>query len=231
MTKLEEMRDKLHLDHGCCHLLAVDITSSDGRQHIVTAAQEMLGSVDILINLAGAMYFGSYKNEDEQTTESLFNVNVLAPMQLSRALLSLMQRGSRIVNIGSIFGSIAFAYYTTYSATKFALRGFSEALRRELADSGVGVTYIAPRATRTPFNDQAVYDLSSKIKMNFDSPDHVAGQIVSAIKADARERFLGKPESLFVRLNSLFPRLIDMALRKQNRVTGDFALKTHSAAD
>ena len=51
MTKLEEMRDKLHLDHGCCHLLAVDITSSDGRQHIVTAAQEMLGSVDILINL------------------------------------------------------------------------------------------------------------------------------------------------------------------------------------
>ena len=67
--------------------------------------------------------------------------------------------------------------------------------------------------------------------MNFDSPDHVAAQIVSAIRAEARERFLGRPESLFVRLNSLFPRLIDRALRKQNRVTGDFALKTHSASD
>ena len=147
---LEEMRDKLHLDHASCHLLAADITDSQGRELIIATAQDHFGDIDVLINLAGAMYFGSYRTENEQTTETLFNVNVLAPMQLSRAALPLMQRGSRIVNIGSIFGSIAFAYYTTYSATKFALRGFSEALRRELADSGIGVTYVAPRATRTP---------------------------------------------------------------------------------
>ena len=228
---LETLRSELNRDDQDCRLLAADITTAAGRQEIISTATHHFEKIDLLINLAGTMHFGSFKAEDEHTTELLFAVNVLAPMQLSRAVLPLMPPGSRIVNIGSIFGSIAFAYFTSYSATKFALRGFSEALRRELTDSGIGVTYIAPRATRTPFNNQAVYDMSDRVKMNFDSPEHVAAQIVSAIRADAKEKYLGRPESLFVRLNSLLPRLVDRALRKQNRMTRDFALKTHSASE
>jgi short-subunit dehydrogenase len=57
-----------------------------------------------------------------------------------------------VVNVGSTYGSIGYPGYASYCATKFALRGFSEALRRELADTRVGVLYVAPRATRTSMN-------------------------------------------------------------------------------
>ena len=71
--------------------------------------------------------------------------------QLTRALLPTLrsQPASAILNIGSVFGSLGYPGFTAYSATKFALRGFTEALRREMADSKIGVHYFAPRATKT----------------------------------------------------------------------------------
>ena len=71
-------------------------------------------------------------------------------MLLVRQLLpEMVARGDgRIVNVGSTFGSIGFAWFAAYSASKFGLRGFSEALRRELDGTGVTVTYVAPRAVK-----------------------------------------------------------------------------------
>lgn len=64
------------------------------------------------------------------------------------------RRKGHIANIGSMFGMIAFPYFTSYSASKFALRGLSDALRRELEEYSITVSYIAPRATRTPAQSQ-----------------------------------------------------------------------------
>src|SRR6202030_2205215 len=102
------------------------------------------GGIDVLVNCAGIASFGLFDKQTPQSMETLWRINVLAPMQLTRALLPQMtaRRHGRIVNIGSVFGSIGFAYFTTYSASKFAIRGFSEALRRELEGSGIGVTYV-----------------------------------------------------------------------------------------
>jgi short-subunit dehydrogenase len=122
------------------------------------------------------------------------------------------------VNVGSMFGSIAFAWHAAYSASKYALRGFSEALRRELAGSGVGVTYVAPRAVRTPLNPPEVYRMAEQIRMKMDDPEPVARRIVEAIERDRKEAYLGFPESIFVRVNALLPRLVDRALRRQNSV-------------
>ena len=103
------------------------------------------------------------------------------------------------------------------------LRADNEALRRELADSHVKVLYIAPRATRTAMNSADVVAMNDALKVEMDDPQEVARQIVHAIAAEREELYLGWPEKLFVRLNSLLPRLVDQALRKQLPVIKHFA--------
>ena len=126
------------------------------------------------------------------------------------------------MNVGSIFGSIAFAYFASYSTSKFAIRGYSEALRRELAGTGIGVSYVAPRATRTRLAN-LFGSFAEEVGMHMDEPELVARKIVRALRAEARERYLGFPECLFVRVNALLPRLVDKALHRQDVVARTFA--------
>ncbi len=205
--------------------VTVDLSQADACMAAVEQAQDFLGGVDILINLAGMMSFGAYETEDPQTIERLLHVNLLAPMWLSRAVLPAMQRRGRgaIINIGSIFGSIGFAHFTAYSTSKAGLRGFSEALRRELADSGIHVGYIAPRAVRTPMNDDRILRMGAATGMHMDPPEQVVQSIIEAIEQRRKERYIGFPESLFVRVNALFPRIVDNALKKQNRIARPYA--------
>lgn len=198
-------------------VLAGDLSQPGVPERLAEDAIRHAGSIDILINCAGVQNFGFSAAESAADTSRLFNVNTIAPISLINAVLPhMLARGrGRIVNLGSIFGSIGFPCFASYSASKFALRGFSEALGRELAGSGVGVTYIAPRFTRTPFNSGVVARMADALKMNQDDPESVAASVIEAIAEDRRERYLGWPEKLFVRINAIFPRLVDPALIKQ----------------
>lgn len=204
--------------------ITADLTYPADREAAVTRMRQAYGGIDVLINAAGTVEFTDFADQDAEAIERLVQTNVLAPMQLTRLVLpEMIERGEgRIVNIGSIFGSIGFACFASYSASKAALRGFSEALRRELADSGVGVTYVAPRAVNTPFNSPEVCRMAERIKMKMDEPAQVARRIVDAVEQDRKDVYLGFPESLFVRINAVLPRLVDLALRKQNRVMRAF---------
>jgi short-subunit dehydrogenase len=143
-----------------------------------------------------------------------YMVNLVAPVQLARVVLPVMkQRGSgQIVNIGSIFGSIGYPHFATYSSAKAGLRGFSEALRRELHGTGIDVTYIAPRAVRTGLNNGAVMRFVEMAKMAADEPEIVAARIVRAIAQRKKDVFIGAKEGVFVRINGLMPRLVDAAV-------------------
>jgi short-subunit dehydrogenase len=174
---------------------------------------------DVLINLAGVQYFGPMEAEPADQLSRTFAVNLLAPIRLAQAVLPRMRarRTGRIVNIGSIFGSINFAHFASYSSSKAGLRGFSQALRRELSGSGVQVTYVAPRAVRTAFNSAKVLEFAALTKMALDDPDTVADRIVDAVAGRRREVYLGFPEALFVRLNAILPALVDRALSSSDR--------------
>lgn len=211
-------------------MLEADLLEANAVERLAAQAKAAAGGVDILVNLAGISSFKLFQNEDSASIERLWQVNVIAPLALTRALLpSMLARGSgRVVNIGSIFGSIGFACFANYSATKSAIRGFSQALRRELDGSGVGVSYVAPRYTRTPLNSSTVDRMAQAVKMNSDSPELVANHIVRAIEKDRDELYIGFPESLFVRINAVLPRIVDFALRKQTRTMRDFAAPTVS---
>lgn len=207
------------------HIVEGDITDSAQRHDMVETARQQLGGIDVLINNAGAMEFTLYAEQEPANIERLLQTNLLGPMLLTRMVLPhlLVQGCGRVVNIGSTFGSIGFACFTSYSASKFGLRGFSEALRRELEGSGVGVTYVAPRAARTAINNGAVMAMAREVKMNMDPPQVVAQAVVRALQQDRDEAYVGFPESFFARLNALLPRLVDRALRGQNAVMRRYA--------
>jgi short-subunit dehydrogenase len=194
-----------------------DITRGEDRERAINKMTQAWGGIDMLINLAGIMDFARFDEEDPGIIQRILQVNVEAPLQLTRQVLpAMIERGhGRIVNVGSMFGSIAFPCFAAYSASKFAMRGFSQALRRELSGSGVGVTYIAPRAVKTPFNPPVLHRMAELGMMHMDDPQWVAKKIVLAIEKRKDETYLGFPENMFARINALFPRIVDSAIVKQ----------------
>jgi short-subunit dehydrogenase len=207
------------------HAVPGDLSNEEGCKNAIQAAMQALGGVDVLINLAGLMSFSTYEDEDIKRVQLLMQVNLIAPMLLSRAVLPemLKQGKGQIVNVGSTFGSIGFAYFTAYSASKFGLRGFSQALRRELVDSPVTVTYVSPRAVKTPINTGPIMQMGAATNMNMDEPEVVAGKIFKAIESGKKEAYFGYPESVFARINGFLPGLVDNGTKAQNRIARSFA--------
>jgi len=222
---LAEIRQGLADAPGEARAYPVDLLDREARDEALRQARQAYRTFDLVINNAGMLSFRPFAEEDPALLERMIQLNLAAPMLIVRALLpDMLEKGQgRIVNIGSTFGSIGFGWFAAYSASKAGLRGLSEALRRELGGSGIGVTYIAPRAVRTPLNGDRVMRMAEATGMKLDDPDWVADQIIAAIEKGRKEVYLGFPESLFVRINALSPRLVDLAVAGQMRVMGKFA--------
>jgi short-subunit dehydrogenase len=195
-------------------VLVADLATESGRDSVLAAAPEQ---VNLLINNAGAGDFAWLGSQDDAVLEQIVQANVLAPMQLVSRLLPRLAREPEawIVNVGSILGYLGYPGHAAYSASKFALRGFSEALRRELAEGPVRVLHFAPRAAHTSMNSAALCALNADLGVAMDEPAAVATQLVRLLERPRAERLLGMPERLFARINQLAPWLVDRALARQ----------------
>ncbi len=191
--------------------LAADIATAEGRATIrdIAAAR----GCNALINNAALPCFGSFADADAEQIEAVLQTNLVAPIQLTLALLPQLraQPAARVLNIGSATGRLGVPGFAVYGAGKFGLRGFSEALQRELADTSVRVQYLGPRATRTDFNDARADDFNRRTRTAVDAPQTVAEAALKLLCSGKAEKFLGFPESIAVRINGLAPRLLDRA--------------------
>ena len=224
---MEALRQAIRSIAGSTERLAcqaADVTTADGRRDVVDRA--VAWRCNVLVNNAGIGEFGFVDEQTDAALERLFAINALAPMQLTRALLPHLHRQpeAAILNVGSVFGSLAYPGFAAYSASKFALRGFTEAMRRECADGPVRFHYVAPRAARTALNSEAVCAMNEALGVRMDPPEVAAEAVARALEQDRAEAYLGWPEKLFVRINSVLPRLVDAALRKQLSVIRHHAL-------
>lgn len=213
---LTELAARLQQQHGAeVEVVAADLASEAGRRQITSATRAFRANV--LINSAGYNRFGLLADIGDSEVERIFTINALSPILLCKTLLPWFTslESAHIVNIGSTFGSLGYAGFTGYSASKFALRGFSEALRRELADTGVSVHYLAPRAVRTAFNEDAVNRMNDALGVTMDDPDVIPGAIARMLQRGQSEHYIGSPERFFVKLNALFHRLVDKGLSGQ----------------
>jgi len=196
----------------CAESLIADLGSSDGLAALTTELATR--HVDILINLAGIQYFGPFERQDPAAIWTGYIVNLVAPAMLMRAVVpQMLARGDgQLAAIGSVMGAVNYPHFAVYSSSKCGLRGLCEGLRREVAHSGVAVTYIAPRAVRTGFNDATVNRFLDVAKMRADDPAVVAQRIARAIGERRKDVTIGGAERFFTRLNGAFPRLVDAGL-------------------
>jgi len=113
--------------------------------------------VNLLINNAGVAVGGTFEQVSEEDFEWLFEINFWGVVRLTRAFLPALRASgdARVVNLSSVFGLIAPPEQVAYAASKFAVRGFSEALRHELEGSGVGVTVVHPGGVATSIAEKA----------------------------------------------------------------------------
>ena len=205
--------------------LVADLTVAADRIRVAKHARHWDGGgIDTLINNAGVGYARFVEDMDSQQIDSVLQTNLVAPICLTQALLPHLKSlpKARIVNVGSVFGYIGYPSQAVYSASKFGLRGFSEALHRELADGRITVQHVAPRATSTPLNSAVMDELNRQLGNKVDDPERVAEVVVTGLSARRITTVIGWPEALFARVNAVFPSVVDSALVKQLPVIRQF---------
>ncbi len=203
--------------------LAHDLRDSAAGAGLVCQVGDALGGLDLLIHCAGLGRFGPFEQLDDGAITSIIETNLTGPIRLTRSLLPLLLQSStpRLVLVGSVLGWLGYPGQAVYSASKAGLQRFGESLRREYSDRGLDVLHIAPRATRTDFNNPAQRAANQRLKVAEDTPEAVAHAVLRAIRRDRRETVLGFPERLLCRLNQLLPRVFDRALMAHAAVMRD----------
>jgi NADP-dependent 3-hydroxy acid dehydrogenase YdfG len=180
-----DLLERLKLDDALC--LAVDVTDPGAVAAAVTRATETYGEPDLLVNNAGIMPLGRVVDQDPIEWHRLFEVNCLALLHVTQAVLPGMveRRHGTVVNVSSIAGRNVYANHTVYSGTKFAVHAMTESMRKEHAADNIRFTVIAPGMVETDLLS-SVSD--PEIKRNYEagkariggalSPDIVGQSIV-----------------------------------------------------
>lgn len=206
-NKMLELSSKIPGEHA---VYEMDVTSNDQVNEVVSHVLQRYGKIDVLLNNAGYGEFVPFAEAALTHFEEMMDVNYLGTVRCAHAVLpSMLERGQgHIVNVASMAGKLATAKSTAYSATKHAVLGFTNALRRELRGSGVQVSAVNPGPIDTPFFDRADPEGTyvKNIRWFMLAPDKVAKAIVSVIERRKPELDMPWTASVGVKIMQLFPR-------------------------
>jgi NAD(P)-dependent dehydrogenase (short-subunit alcohol dehydrogenase family) len=183
--------------------LPLDVTDRDSFAAFLNEVESRLGPLDVLINNAGIMPIGPFLQESDITAKRLVDINVHGVIFGSKlALERFIPRGrGHLVNIASIVGKSASPHLATYVATKHAVVGLTEALRLELADTGIGLTVVMPVGVNTE-----LYSGVEPLRgMRTPEPEEVAEAIVEALQTGRYEVYVPKRMNAVVRMGALLP--------------------------
>lgn len=218
---LDSLAAEVIAEGGKLEVLAGDITRGDDHRAMADAMTARFGGADVLVNNAGIGATGHFMDSDPDTLRRIFETNYFGTVELIRVFIPLLKAGNRpaIVNISSVLGRKGWPGRSLYSASKFALAGFSDALRAELDRFGVGVIVINPGLTQTNFSKNL---LERKARVQLDhlrgmTAETVAIKTLDQLAADRDELTLTRQGRLLVFFNRFAPRLIDLIGKRKVR--------------
>lgn len=200
--------DRVETDH-CDHSIVTDLSNEAALREL---CEDLAADPpDILVNIAGVTRFGLGESQPLDPLDLCYRVNLAVPAALASAVAGPMRaRGSgHIVNVGSVLGAIPSAWSAAYSSSKAGLAALSQALRRELADSGVAVTHVNPRLARTAFNSDDAARFLEISGVKADALGWLAERIVDAIAARRPCLNIGAMARFHAALNAVAPVFID----------------------
>ena len=212
-AKLAELKIQLH---ASVMTVEGDVSDPVTTNNLLQVLQTHHSHQHLLINNAALSHVGFLQNQSATQLKQMLDINLLAPMLMTQKLLPWLKQATtaQVINVGSSFGGIGYPGFSGYCASKFGLRGFSQALKRELSTTQVSVSYLAPRAMSTAINSSAVDAMNKQLGNAVDNPQLVAQQIIKSISKRQTEKFYGWPEKLFVKINALLPSVVSKAIKK-----------------
>jgi len=218
---LQQLAAEARTAGGILETVAADVTAPDDRPRMVEAALRHFGGLDLLVNNAGIGATGHFADCGPERLRAIMEVNFFGLTETTRVCLPLLRQGNRpaIVNISSIAGKRALPARSEYSASKFAVQGFSEALRAEMARFGIDVLVVCPGLTQSNFSKNM---LEQKARLQLDhmrgwTAEAVAAATLRAIERGKDETCLTLQGRLMVFVSRFFPRLADRIAARQVR--------------
>jgi short-subunit dehydrogenase len=218
---LDDLARSVRAVGGMIETLQADVTSADDRRRMAETAVHQFGGLDVLINNAGIGATGHFAEVSPERLRTIMEVNFFGMTETTRVCLPLLKQGMTpaIVNVSSIAGKRGIPARSEYSASKFAVQGFSEAIRAELSKDGIDVLVVCPGLTRTNFSKNM---LEQKAKLQMDhlrgmTPEAVARAILRALERGTNEVCLSWAGRLVVWVSRFLPRLADRIARRKVR--------------
>jgi short-subunit dehydrogenase len=233
-TRLRELQQELHASTGSeVHTLPGDVRDPDSLIPELRSAALQLGVSDAVIN-AGIGQYGPVLHSAWTDLDAVLRTNLTGAIATAYAVLPAVAaaRGS-MVFIGSVLGKRAMPYNAVYSATKWGLQGFADALRLEVSRNGVHVGIVHPARTDTGFFDAMTFSVPQRKRRNVPTapPSTVALAIRRSMRRRRRETVVSFPGRLFASLGYHFPRLTDILLHYSVPVPESDGNSTVSQAD
>ena len=195
-----------------------DLTCHEHRLALLDTCQREWDGIDVLINNAGVGAMGGFETANQSRLKQVMEINFYSAAEMIRLFIPQLKKSTRaaIVNISSVLGHTAVPDKSEYCASKFALHGFSDALRVELAGQNIDVVLISPSTIKTDFFDSAVEDTTDT---DWDrrpgmTPEYVAAKTIKAIKKGSREVILPLNGKMFVWFDRLCPGWSEKLIRR-----------------
>lgn len=210
ISKLKEISAAIK---GKSSFYQMDVTDNEQVKRTVEAVIAEYGKIDVLLNNAGYGKFENFMSMNVESFEQMMDTNYLGIVRCTKAVVPHMvkQGSGHIVNIASLAGKIGTAKSTSYTATKHAVLGFTNALRMELREQGIQVSAVNPGPIDTPFFSLA--DPSGSYVKNVNwfmmKPEYVVKKIIRLIERRKAELDLPKTAAFGIKLYQLLPRTID----------------------
>ncbi|MCG8587642.1 MAG: SDR family NAD(P)-dependent oxidoreductase [Pirellulales bacterium] len=221
LDRLEEVQAQIEAAGGDAAICQGDVTHATTCQMALERCESHYGGVDVLINNAGVGGLGRFDEANPDRLRQIMDVNFVAAADWIRAALPKLREGTTplIVNMGSILGHRAIPFFSEYCASKFALRGFHEALRVELARDGIDMLLVSPGSTETDFYDSAIGGRKPLpwVRSGAVLPATVARATVKAMRKGRREIIPNTRGRLLVWANRFFPWAVDRVMAKYGR--------------
>ena len=221
MDRLTALAEQIRAGGGQAFAVALDVTEQSQIDDAVQTVLDHFGRIDVLFNNAGFGRLDWLETLDPAADiETQIDVNLSGVIQVTRAVLPSMlaRRAGTIINMSSVAGLIAAPMYSIYAATKYGVRGFTDALRREVAPFGIRVSGIYPGPAVTEFSQHSGSD--SAVKKNLKTPGwiymtsaYVARRTVGLAKHPRRTLVIPWWFRPVIGFDTLFPGLVDWFLK------------------